>query len=261
MNRTVDVVIPYKEKYTPQSLLSRAKDSVAKQSVTTNIIVRQDDGVSRARNQGLKKTNHQYVAFLDADDYWDKNKLSRQITELERSGNGICLTNSKLIQRDDTTGLNEDPNEALRSIFLGKVYGLTSSILIDTEKVATKFDSSLDRREDHLFIISAAAEAGLSILEETLTNVDRHGSGLSSDDDPYMKFNLHKEFYVKSINTESDFEQYRNEFWHFAHRNVGYLHYVQNNLSRALYHYMLSFRYNPRNVYSLLPNSVVSPAG
>ena len=41
-----------------------------------------NSGASHSRNQGIKNAEGEYIAFLDADDVWSKNKLSRQITAM-----------------------------------------------------------------------------------------------------------------------------------------------------------------------------------
>lgn len=40
-------------------------------------------GVSSARNIGIKNANYPYVAFLDADDYWEPNYLNEQAKMIE----------------------------------------------------------------------------------------------------------------------------------------------------------------------------------
>lgn len=45
-----------------------------------NIINQPNFGVSIARNNGVKAANYEYIAFLDADDWWDMNYLSEMQT-------------------------------------------------------------------------------------------------------------------------------------------------------------------------------------
>jgi glycosyltransferase involved in cell wall biosynthesis len=49
-------------------------------------------GVGQARNLGIKKSKGKFVAFLDSDDYWHKNKIEKQIIFLEKKNVDICYT-------------------------------------------------------------------------------------------------------------------------------------------------------------------------
>lgn len=43
----------------------------------------QNGGVANARNIGLEKANGKYIAFLDSDDIWLKDKLAKQVAYME----------------------------------------------------------------------------------------------------------------------------------------------------------------------------------
>ena len=54
--------------------------------------------IAASRNFGIKKSNGKYLAFLDSDDYWMKDKLSKSVKVLEQGADFIyhdCILFSK----------------------------------------------------------------------------------------------------------------------------------------------------------------------
>ncbi len=77
--------------------------------VRIRVINKENGGVSSARNRGIKETQGDFIAFLDADDLWDKDYLAEQVKMIhdfpEAAMWGINfaeMNNGKLVRKLET---------------------------------------------------------------------------------------------------------------------------------------------------------------
>ncbi len=57
-------------------------------------IFQNNKGVSSARNAGIKASRFEYIALLDSDDHWKKNKLEKQMEGLKGESFGFRLSHT-----------------------------------------------------------------------------------------------------------------------------------------------------------------------
>lgn len=65
--------------------LRRLADSRASESPEIVVLLQENHGVSKARNEGLKASRYPIVAFLDSDDTWLPTKIEAQMSEFDRN--------------------------------------------------------------------------------------------------------------------------------------------------------------------------------
>ena len=57
--------------------------------------LKKNKGAAYCRNFGIKNSNSKYLAFLDSDDFWLKNKLKNQIRFMQKNNYDFTYTNYK----------------------------------------------------------------------------------------------------------------------------------------------------------------------
>lgn len=89
-------------------------------------------GVVASRNRGIEEARGEYLAFLDADDVWRPDKLSRQLAFLKETGLDLCCTAYSFINEESAAigGVYTVPERVDRKRLLGEnVIGLSSVLL------------------------------------------------------------------------------------------------------------------------------------
>ena len=78
------------------------KRTSIKRKIPFEIIVNKNSlGAGYARNVGIKKSKTKYVAFLDSDDKWAKNKLKIQVNFMEKNNISFSHTSYHIINSND----------------------------------------------------------------------------------------------------------------------------------------------------------------
>ncbi len=108
-------------------------------------------GVAISRNIGLKKAKGKYVAFIDSDDLWDKEKLKKQLVFMEN--NTIYFSFSSYQKFDSNSGKKEKvinvplvitANEILENTIIGCL-----TVMINREKIGDFYMPNLNHMEDN----------------------------------------------------------------------------------------------------------------
>ena len=75
-----------------------------------------NQGASAARNKGIAEARSGWIAFLDSDDQWEKDKLEWQFKALERFGSrcGACYTDARFYNHPETRTMFQLGEESYR---------------------------------------------------------------------------------------------------------------------------------------------------
>lgn len=216
----VSVIIPA---YNCANLISQALDSALAQDVTMEIIVindcsvddldqvmdryrervnirylknEQNLGVAATRNKGVSLARGKYIAFLDADDYWEKDKLKRQLRLMEEKNTVLCSTARELMNPDGTlTGYIIPVKTEFTFRDLRRHNQVNCSSVLIRADVAREFPMHHDdSHEDYLMWLEILEkyERGCAINEPLLkyriSNTGKSGNKLNSAKMTYMTY-------------------------------------------------------------------------
>lgn len=209
MNKKVSIIVPV---YNAEGCIADTIMSVLKQSYTDYELILVDDastdnsrrimegylsetvriidnsaakGAAGARNTGIANANGRYIAFLDADDLWMSDKLSKQTAFMEAKGAAFSFTGYEFAD-EKGKGLGrvvKVPEEITYREALKNTTIFTSTVMFDMEKLKPE-DIMMPyvKSEDTALWWHVLKITGISYgLDDNLTLYRRMGKTLSSN--------------------------------------------------------------------------------
>ena len=208
--KLVSVIMPYfkKEKYFEQSLNSvlsktyknfeviiiddelslKSKNLLSKVSQIDERIKiisnPTNSGAGFSRNNGIKFSNGEFIAFCDCDDLWKKNKLEEQIKFMNNNNLEFSFTSYEIINnKNEKIGFRKaEKNLSFKKLRNSCDIGLSTVIIkkniFDNKKF--KFGKTKTKEDFILWLILAKNGISLNGINECLMSWRKNSESLSS---------------------------------------------------------------------------------
>jgi glycosyltransferase involved in cell wall biosynthesis len=144
------------------------------------VITRQPKGLSNARNSGVSHCTSEWIAFLDADDYWGEGKLESHFDHIQAHPDCVFSFTGAIDFSEDgkiigPQQLNNNASGDFLSVISQdfKVTGSASSVLINSKllELVNGFDENLPYGEDWDLWIRISRFHSLCQLQKYLTYI------------------------------------------------------------------------------------------
>ena len=233
-----------------------------------------NQGVSIARNYGIRRARGEFIAFLDADDLWLPEKLAMQLKLFEADKELMMVfTETRVF---DTNGIKKatfSKKEMLMKGDIVKNIFLYSHVSLPTVMVRRQvfheigcFDENLKAAEDDNLWMRIALKCRIHLLDEVLVHVRSTENSLSRSPSNIFYGVLKNIELIEKIYPELRKRLGRANIWKkksVVYSSYGYYYFSSGDYAMARRYYLKSITYYPQIcslmyfIFSLLPSSII----
>jgi len=127
------------------------KEYMKNESRIKLIKLEHNSGPAIARNRAIKEAEGRYIAFLDADDIWMKDKLEKQISFMQE--NEIAFSFTEYVKIDENSNVIseviERPEKVNYSMMLKSNYIPCLTVVYDTKILSKVYMPLILKRQDY----------------------------------------------------------------------------------------------------------------
>ena len=156
--------------------------------------LKKNRGAGYCRNFALKKINSKYIAFIDSDDLWKKNKLKNQINFMKKNDHQFTYTNYETFG-DKNKKIN-NPRKLSYSSFIKNTSIATSTMMIKRKRINDIKFTNTKICEDYYFKCKLLKKVNFAFcLNQYLTKYRVRKNSLQSN-------NLKNFYWIWKINKD-----------------------------------------------------------
>ena len=175
-----------------------------------------NSGAAESRNIALRKAKGKWIAFLDSDDTWEREKLEKQIKFMVENDYKFTYTDYR-IQLNGTwlPYVYTGPHKVNEHKMKDYCYFSTITVMYDREHMGLIQIENIRKNNDYAMWLKAIKKANCYRFPECLSNYIKHDGSISSG----SKLKLIKHHYImwrvaeKKSPASSAFLTIRNLFW------------------------------------------------
>lgn len=174
--RNIEVIL-VNDGSTDSSVESVTRFSEEFSEIKIHLIHQENSGVSAARNKGVRSATGKYLAFVDSDDIWLKDKIKRQVTEMVSSKLDAVACSYAIFRQSDLKVLDVvHPDWSVRGVrnwLLFRSYGglLSSTLMLtrDAFNLTGPFREDLSLSADIEFAWRLLGVTPVKLIRDPLT--------------------------------------------------------------------------------------------
>ena len=164
-------------------------------------------GVGMSRNTGIKNSKGKFIAFLDSDDIWHKDKLKKQINFMKKNKTDFSFSDYLIINKNEKVlkKIKAPKKITFNNLSYACDIGL-SSVMIKSKLLKINKFSKLKTKEDYLLWLKLSKKNVKMLgINKTLMSWRKTENSLSSSTiqkvkDAFIVYNKYMEFNpLKSI--------------------------------------------------------------
>ncbi len=136
-------------------------------------------GAAVSRNHGLREAKGKWVAFLDSDDLWEKDKLSKQVAFMQENGYNFSYTNYEKIdeQGNSLNCVVSGPKKISKRKMRKYCWIGCLTVMYDREHVGLIQIENIQKNNDYAMWLKVCKKADCYLLNETLAKYRKGRTG------------------------------------------------------------------------------------
>ena len=147
-----------------------AKSMAAQDQRIRVFVNEQNSGAAFSRNRALREAKGDWIAFLDSDDLWEPEKLTRQVAFMEASGCGFSYTEYLTVDEDGRPQGRRfsGPTRITRAVMRRYCWPGCLTVMYNSRIVGLVQIADLKKHNDYAMWLKVVEKADCLLLPEVL---------------------------------------------------------------------------------------------